>query len=1276
MSITKRFTAFVLAFMMLLGCVTVTGFADDTRNATFTIKMGKITDGVWAETTEVNPGDDVVARIYLTTDFYAAPQTLEFFYDADFYEDNYKNNDELDTMNPYYLNKGYYPPMVGRNTAIQNRTNNCLTDEQQARYNWIYLVIDYDDETKCEIHDGSEYLLDIELKVKDTASGQGWFTVLPETFKKPAEPINPGNFVICEQELPVLYATKAEYNHLFSDMGLNDSVNISVAPETEGDFMEIPESENKLVVTTKFFREENGEWIETTKAKRGETLKARVYLDSAYPTNSGELLFFYDNTFFTNAYGTGENNLTVNTASGSFAAQNDVEGWFYTPGSTGAQAKVAKMVNNGYIDQNYVSANDYFYVIYEFGPGKTNTPAFDDDNTTADTTVDNGLWFCEFELTVADNAEDEGDLIVNPDTIASEQHEYGAFNVPKGYEGSYNTFGMWLWDAEVVRKSNPVSLESKVTFKLDGGTVNGSGDPVVIEDYIGSTYTVPAPVKEDCTLLGWYVEGDQTQTLVTPVAEIPYDDITYVAKWAENVTVTFKDSDDENITYYTKSGKAGSEFPQSEIANPTNKEGFGFAGWAATPNGDTVALPSVYPDEDTVYYALWEANSYPVTYNIKNEVTGATVTTERYVAFGDDIPTTNIYEVPEGYEFDGWYTDESCAQGTELASGATMPAEPVILYAKLTAKEYTVTFDLNGGNIGGNESNVEVPTPYMGAINAPGTPVKDHNSFRGWDPILTAGDVLDTPANRTYVATWESDPYTITYYKSEADKAAGTAYETGEYKPGASVDAVADPHIDGQTFTSWKYYDATGNEINFTGTMPEHNVVAVAQYTPIEYTLKINYYIDGTETPVPGIVTNPYEDTYAYNDTYSVTSPTGIEGFKLADGQPEVVTGTVNNDSLDDPDDPECTTITVNVYYVREEYTITWYFNGGRVGDDAGPQVDTYAFGATNITEPAPTREGYTFDGWDQDTPATMPAQNLERTAQWTAIEYPVTFKLEGGKVNDSTDDVTRQVAYDSDIAPLDPAPTRDGYTFQGWSATQNGSVITGDNLGKMDDINGKTFYAVWLADNAPYYIDVYRMDTEGSYPDSPSQTYPGEDGKVTGDPVSADPADYAQTGFTYDADAANVLEGEIPATGELRLKIYYKRDKHNVKFIADGVTLKDEDLYYEETITKPEPATYEKEGYTFQGWTNTEGSQLLVEPEGAMGVEDLTYYAVYEINTWTLTINYIDEEGNPVPGTTTFTDQFDYNEDYSVTSPTVEGYTLKSQSQATVSGTMPNNDL
>ena len=69
-----------------------------------------------------------------------------------------------------------------------------------------------------------------------------------------------------------------------------------------------------LDVSTKIFRQVDGEWIKTEKVKAGEAVKARVYLNTDYFTNGGELLFFYNNEFFSDSYKSTENTLAVNPA--------------------------------------------------------------------------------------------------------------------------------------------------------------------------------------------------------------------------------------------------------------------------------------------------------------------------------------------------------------------------------------------------------------------------------------------------------------------------------------------------------------------------------------------------------------------------------------------------------------------------------------------------------------------------------------------------------------------------------------------------------------------------------------------------------------------------------------------------------------------------------------------------------------------------------------------------------------------------------------------------
>lgn len=66
------------------------------------------------------------------------------------------------------------------------------------------------------------------------------------------------------------------------------------------------------------------------------------------------------------------------------------------------------------------------------------------------------------------------------------------------------------------------------------------------------------------------------------------------------------------------------------------------------------------------------------------------------------------------------------------------------------------------------------------------------------------------------------------------------------------------------------------------------------------------------------------------------------------------------------------------------QYTITFDTNGG---SEIAPITQDYG---TAITAPAdPTREGYTFIGWDREIPKTMPAENITLKARWKDIEKP-----------------------------------------------------------------------------------------------------------------------------------------------------------------------------------------------------------------------------------------------------------------------------------------------
>ena len=97
--------------------------------------------------------------------------------------------------------------------------------------------------------------------------------------------------------------------------------------------------------------------------------------------------------------------------------------------------------------------------------------------------------------------------------------------------------------------------------------------------------------------------------------------------------------------------------------------------------------------------------------------------------------------------------------------------------------------------------------------------------------------------------------------------------------------------------------------------------------------------------------------------------------------------------------------LTLYPVWNTNKYTITFDTNGG---SEIAPITQDYG---TAITAPAdPTREGYTFIGWDKAIPATMPAENVTVTAQWQlAARMPdrelVIYYKSVGRLNTITED-------------------------------------------------------------------------------------------------------------------------------------------------------------------------------------------------------------------------------------------------------------------------------
>ena len=127
--------------------------------------------------------------------------------------------------------------------------------------------------------------------------------------------------------------------------------------------------------------------------------------------------------------------------------------------------------------------------------------------------------------------------------------------------------------------------------------------------------------------------------------------------------------------------------------------------------------------------------------------------------------------------------------------------------------------------------------------------------------------------------------------------------------------------------------------------------------------------------------------------------------------------------------------ITLYAKWTANTYTITFDTAGG---SEIAPITQDY--GTAIVSPAAPTREGYTFIGWDRDIPEIMPAENMTVTAQWEINRYAITFDTAGGsEIAPITQDYGTAI-----VAPADP--TRDGYTFIGWD-TEIPETMPAENM-------------------------------------------------------------------------------------------------------------------------------------------------------------------------------------------------------------------------------------
>ena len=514
----------------------------------------------------------------------------------------------------------------------------------------------------------------------------------------------------------------------------------------------------------------------------------------------------------------------------------------------------------------------------------------------------------------------------------------------------------------------PVWNTNKYTITFD--TAGGSEIAPITQDY-GTAITTPAdPTREGYTFIGW--------DKVIPTT-MPAENVTITAKWKVNsYTITFDTAGGSAIAPITQDYGTAITAP----ADPT-REGYTFIGW------DKV-IPTTMPAENVTITAKWKVNSYTITFDTAGGSEIAPITQD----YGTAI-TAPANPTREGYTFIGW----------DKAIPTTMPAENVTITAKWKVNQYTITFDTAGGS-----AIAPITQDYGTQIAAPESPTREGYTFIGWDKAIPA----TMPAeNVTITAKWKVNQYTITF-----DTAGGSEVAPITQDYGTAITVPSNPTREGYTFIGW--------DKAIPATMPADNMTITAKWKVNQYTITFDTAGGSEIAPI----------TQDYGTAITVPSNPAREGYTFI-GWDKAIPATMQAEN-----------VTITAKWKVNQYTITFDTNGG---SEIAPITQDYG---TQIAAPAnPTREGYTFIGWDKAIPATMPAENMTITAKWKVNQYTITFDTAGGsEIAPITQDYGTAIA-----APANP--TKEGYTFVGWN-TEIPATMPAENVtikAKWKDIEKPT---------------------------------------------------------------------------------------------------------------------------------------------------------------------------------------------------------------------------
>ena len=259
--------------------------------------------------------------------------------------------------------------------------------------------------------------------------------------------------------------------------------------------------------------------------------------------------------------------------------------------------------------------------------------------------------------------------------------------------------------------------------------------------------------------------------------------------------------------------------------------------------------------------------------------------------------------------------------------------------------------------------------------------------------------------------------FCVNYYIDEE------LYAVDSVKHGDTIIPRVEPQKENHEFSGWSYIPKT---------MPAEDVMVTGTFTANTYT--ITYMVDEEIFAI---------DTIAYGDTIVPIAEPTKEGYTFS-GWSEV------------PETMPAEDIIVTGTFTVNTYTITYMI------DDEIFATDSIIYGDIIIPIAEPSEEGYTFSGWSE-VPEIMPAEDIIVTGTFTVNTYTITY------IVDEEFFATDNITYGDTITPIEE-PTKEGYTFSGWSEVPE--TMPAEDI-VIDGYFSVNYYALkYTVDNEPFATD------------------------------------------------------------------------------------------------------------------------------------------------------------------------------------------------------------